>query len=81
MMFCGMKDETDKRYQIVVKNRYGVLHMEYEDDLNRAHSRLMSLWEKLPRDSGTAPDYYGAAIYNIQDNRKRILTLGADYLL
>jgi hypothetical protein len=82
--------ESDKRYEVVVKHYLkGVLHMAYFDELNQAHSWLMARWKETFKKSGTKDAYdradfqssYGGAIYDQHEGRRRVMMLGADYVL
>jgi hypothetical protein len=72
-------NESDDHYEVVVKHSLrGVLHIGLFETLNQARSYLLYCWAKLP---AMAQVDCGAAIYDKRDFRKRVLTLGADYLV
>jgi len=82
--------ESDKRYEVIVKHYLkSVLHMAYFDELNKAHSWLMARWEEVFKKAGAKDAYdradfqtsYGGAIYDQQEGRKRMMLLGAEYVL
>jgi len=71
--------EGDERYEVVVKHYLrGVLHMGAFKTLDQARAFLLQRWAKLPAIAHTE---CGAAICDKHDSRKRILTLGAAYLV
>jgi hypothetical protein len=59
----------------------GVLHMAAFKTENQAHAYLKARWAELPVERGRADLDCGAAIYDLQQSRKRLLTLGAAYLV
>lgn len=82
--------ESDKRYEVVVKHLLkGVLHMAYFDKLNEADSWLKARWAEEvkkedirdPLDRDHFGTNYGGAIYDQQQGRKRVMLLGAEYVL
>lgn len=74
--------ESDERYEVVLKHySTGVLHRASFKTLNRAHAFLMARWNGLPVDSGRTQIECGAAIYDKHESRRRLLTLGAAYLV
>jgi len=81
--------ESDKRYEVVVKHLKGVLHMAYFDELNEARSWLKALWAEEvkkedirdPLDRAHFQTNYGGAIYDQKRGRKRVMLLGAEYVL
>ena len=74
--------ESDERYEVVLKHySKGVLHMASFKTLNQAHAFLMARWNGLPVDSGRTQIECGAAIYDKNESRKRLSTLGAAYLV
>jgi hypothetical protein len=73
--------KSEERYEVVVKHySAGVLHMASFKTLKRAHAFLMARWNGLPVDSGRTQIECGAAIYDKNESRKRLSTLGAAYL-
>jgi hypothetical protein len=81
-IICDMgSTESDERYEVVVKHDLkGVLHMGSFKTLNQARKFLFDHWAEMP-DRETVHIDCGAAIYDKHDSRKRILTLGASYLV
>jgi hypothetical protein len=74
--------ESDGRYQVVVKHDMkGVLHMGSFKTLSQARAFLLDHWKKLPGERAMKDIEYGGAIYDKHESRKRLLTLGAAYLV
>ena len=82
--------ESDKRYEVVVKHLLkGVLHMAYFDEMKEARSWLNARWAEEvkkedirdPLDRDHFQTRYGGAIYDQQHGRKRVMLLGAEYVL
>jgi hypothetical protein len=73
--------EADKRYEACVKHHTkGVVDVAFFDDAEKAQNWLVHRWGGLPRDTTTDTDY-GAAVYDTQQNRVRVFSLGATYLV
>lgn len=83
LIVCDMSSTaSDGRYEVVVKHYLkGVLHKGSFKTLNQARAFLFDRWAELSVDSATTQMDCGAAIYDKHDSRKRILTLGAAYLV
>ena len=79
--FCDMNSsENDEPYEVVVKHDWiGVLHNASFQTLNQAHAYLRACWAKLPVECDI-DILFGGAIYDNHASRKRVLTLGADYV-
>jgi hypothetical protein len=76
--------ESGERYEAIVKHYLeGVLHIVSFETLDQARAYLVYCWcwAKLPVERHYVQIDCGAAIYDKHDSRKRILTLGADYLV
>jgi hypothetical protein len=70
-------NENDEPYEVVVKHHLiGVLHNASFQTLDQAHAYLRACWAKLP----VIDIQFSGAIYDKHNSRKRVLTLGADYL-
>ena len=82
-IICDMSStESDERYEVVVKHYLkGVLHMASFKTTGQARDFLMARWAELPVERGMAEIDCGAAIYDKHESRKRVLTLGAPYLV
>jgi hypothetical protein len=73
--------ESDERYEVILKHdQKGVLRMGSFKTLEQARKFLFDRWAELPERGETLQVDYGAAIFDKQDSRKRILALGAHHL-
>jgi hypothetical protein len=76
-----MKDETDKRYEVVVKHCYnGILHVGSFRTFEQARGYLLDCWPKLHIDYQPIQINCGGAIYDKQEARKRVFLIGAPNL-
>jgi hypothetical protein len=74
--------EADKRYEVILKHETrGVLHNAFFDDLNKAHAWLCARWSELRNDAADLEISYGGAVYDNDENHRRIFVLGTKHLV
>ena len=74
--------ESNEHYEAIVKHCLkGVLHIGSFETFDQARAYLVYCWAKLPVERRFIQIDCGAAIYDKHDFRKRVLTLGAEYLV